>query len=80
MAKTTKANAPAVLGSGRNFTSAEAMGILGYSDTTSFLQAAKRAGIPYVRVSARRIIFRERDLEAWMDARTVGAPIRGRAA
>lgn len=52
------------------------MVLLGYVDSTTFWQAVKRAGIPFVRISARRAIFRERDLEAWFDAQTVGAPVR----
>lgn len=54
----------------------ETMTLFGYSDSTSFWQSVRRAGIPFVRVSARRALFRERDLEAWMDAKTVGAPVR----
>jgi hypothetical protein len=52
------------------------MRLLNYTDSTTFWQAVKRAGVPFIRISARRAIFRERDLEAWMDARTVGAPVR----
>lgn len=52
------------------------MALLGYDDSTSFWQAVRRAGIPFVRISPRRSVFRERDIEAWMDARTVGAPTR----
>lgn len=62
-----------VLSSGRNFTTEEAMRLLDYKDSTTFWQAVRRAGVPFVRVSARKALFRERDLEAWMDARTVGA-------
>jgi predicted DNA-binding transcriptional regulator AlpA len=65
-----------VLSSGRNFSTPEAMSLLGYKGSTEFWQAVRRAGIPYIRISARRAIFRERDLEAWMDAHTVGAPVR----
>jgi hypothetical protein len=65
-----------VLSSGRTFTTEEAMRLFGYKDSTTFFQSVRRAGIPFVRVSARRTIFRERDLEAWMDARTVGTPVR----
>lgn len=55
---------------------AQVMKILGYSDTTSFWQAEKRAGIPYVRISARRAIFEKRAVQAWIDQRTIGAPLR----
>lgn len=48
------------------------MRLFGYTDSTTFWQAVRRAGLPFVRVSSRRAVFRERDLEAWMDARTIG--------
>ena len=62
-----------VLSSGRTFSTEEAMSLLGYKDSTTWWQAVRRAGIPFVRISSRRAVFRERDLEAWMEARTVGA-------
>ena len=66
-------NKPApVLNSGRNFSTTESMSLLDYRDSTTFWQAVRRAGVPFIRISARRAIFRERDLEAWMDARTIG--------
>lgn len=52
------------------------MNLLGYKGSTEFWQAVRRAGIPFVRVSKRRAIFRECDLETWMQARTVGATAR----
>lgn len=77
MSTTHTENKPApVLTSGRTFTTEEAMRLFNYKDSTTFFQAVRRAGIPFIRVSARRAMFRERDLEAWMDARTVGAPAR----
>ena len=69
---TTAKPAPVVLGSGRVLSTEETMAALGYDDRTSFWQAVRRAGLPFVRISARRAVFRERDLEAWMDDRTVG--------
>ena len=75
--KTNKAKPPALLGSGRILSTTETMAITGHSDRTSFWQSVKRAGIPYVRISARRAIFRETDLEAWMRAKTVGTIPRG---
>jgi len=65
-----------LLGSGKVLSTEETMALLGYFDKTTFWQMVKRAGIPHVRLSARRAVFRERDLEAWMDAQTVGAPAR----
>ena len=74
MAPNTTQDRPApVLSSGRTFDTEETMRLFGYSDSTTFWQAVRRAGIPFVRISARRALFRERDLEAWMDARTVGS-------
>jgi excisionase family DNA binding protein len=61
---------------GRTLRTAEAMRLLGYKDSTTFWQAVRRGGLPFVRVSARRALFRECDIEAWMEARTVGAPLR----
>jgi len=60
------------LASGRILSTEETMALLGYGDSTSFWQAVRRAGIPFVRISARRAVFRERDLESWLDARTIG--------
>ena len=80
MSTTHTENKPSpVLSSGRNFSTPEAMSLLGYKDSTTFWQAVRRAGLPFIRVSARRAIFRERDVCAWMDARTVGAPVRSAA-
>jgi len=62
-----------VLSSGRTFSTEEALALFRYEDSTTFWQAVRRAGIPFVRISARRALFRERDLEAWMDACTVGS-------
>lgn len=64
------------LPSGRIITTKDVMSLLGYKDSTTFWQFAKRCGLPFIRVSARRAVFRERDIEAFMDARTVGAPVR----
>ena len=72
MSETTTTVAAPVLSSGRTFKTEEVMNLLGYEDSTTFWQAVRRAGIPFVRVSTRRALFRERDLEAWMQARTVG--------
>ena len=75
-AKSTKPTAPTLLGSGRVLSTEETMRLFGYDDTTSFWQAVRRAGIPFVRISPRRAIFRERDLDAYFDSRTVGASMR----
>jgi predicted DNA-binding transcriptional regulator AlpA len=52
--------------------SREVMHLLGYSDRASFWTAVHAASIPYVRISARRILFERGSLNAWLDARTVG--------
>jgi predicted DNA-binding transcriptional regulator AlpA len=51
---------------------AEVMELFGYADSTTFWQAVRRAGIPFVRVSSRKSLFREHDIEAWMRSRTKG--------
>ncbi len=66
-----------VFSTGRIFQTKDAMQLLGFSDSTSFWQAVKRSGLPYVRISARRAIFRETDLTAWMDSRVIGSVGRG---
>ena len=51
----------------------QVMTILGYTDRSSFWQAVRRSGIPYVRVNARRCIFDREQLMAWIQRRSVGA-------
>jgi len=51
----------------------QVMAMLGYSDRSSFWQAVRRSGIPYVRVNARRCIFDHAQLMAWIQRRSVGA-------
>ena len=46
--------------------------MLGYSDAASFWSAVRKGGILHVRINARRIMFDEQAVNAWLDARTVG--------
>jgi hypothetical protein len=47
--------------------------LLGYTNRSSFFQAVRQAGIPYVRINARRIIFPVAGVRAWLASRTVGS-------
>lgn len=59
--------------SGARFLSAsEVMPMLGYSDRSAFWQACKSAGIPFIRINARRCVFEESSVRSWLDSRTVG--------
>ena len=46
--------------------------MLGYSDAASFWSAVRKGGIPHIRINARRIMFDEAAVRAWLDSRTVG--------
>ena len=52
---------------------AEVFALLGYTDRSAAWQAVKRAGIPFVRINARRCLFEESAVRAWLDAQTVGS-------
>ena len=57
----------------RRFLKTEAvMRLFGYSDRAAFLVAVHSAGIPYVRINARRFLFEESAINAWLESRTVG--------
>lgn len=59
--------------SDRRFLKSETVrNMLGYSDAASFWSAVRKGGIPHVRINARRIMFDEQAVNAWLDARTVG--------
>ena len=60
------------LGGARFLTAKEVKPLLGYTDTAAFWHAVRRAGIPFIRINRRRIIFEESALRAWLDSRTVG--------
>lgn len=54
----------------------QVMTMLGYADRSSFWQSVKRSGIPYIRVNARRCLFDQRQLSAWLLRRSMGTPDR----
>lgn len=46
--------------------------LLGYRSRAEGWRAVKRAGVPFIRVNARKALFDEREVAAWLAARTVG--------
>jgi hypothetical protein len=50
--------------------------LLGYRDSSVGWKAVRRAGIPYVRINARRILFEEVQVRAWIDRHTVGTRMK----
>jgi predicted DNA-binding transcriptional regulator AlpA len=54
--------------------SAEVKKMLGYSSTNAseFLQMIRKERVPFVKLNARRFIFDEAQLAAWIDRRTFG--------
>lgn len=66
---------PLVLNGGR-LSLAQVMERYGYQDPKNAWSAIKAAGIPYIRISARRAFFREEDLRRWEDSRVVGGNFR----
>ena len=56
----------------RLITSQELARILGYSSRPAFWEAVRRAGIPFIRINARRFMFDEAEVEAWLEKRKVG--------
>lgn len=73
---TRTADSPLVICGQRILRPEAVMRQFGYSDCTTFWQAVKRSGCPYIRITKRRAVFREGDLAAWMDARMEGGPVR----
>ena|GEM_PF-1039995 len=65
-------SAAAPLGGARFLTAKQVMPLLSYSDCSGFWQAVKGAGIPFIRINARRCLFEESAVRAWLDSRTVG--------
>lgn len=56
----------------RPLTAREVMPLLGYRSRSVFWSAVHREGIPYLRVSSRKIVFPRAALESWINHRTVG--------
>ena len=61
-----------ILGGMRLLQSHEVKALLGYTDTGAFWAAVRAAGIPHIRINARRIVFEEATLKGWLTSRTVG--------
>lgn len=47
-------------------TSVQVMRAMGYSDRGAFLEAARAAGVPLVRINARKFVFHPDDVAAWI--------------
>ena len=45
------------------------MGLLHYTNRASFWEAVKKEGIPYYRITKRRILFCRRAVERWLKSR-----------
>jgi predicted DNA-binding transcriptional regulator AlpA len=56
----------------RPLTAKEVMPLLGYRTRCALWAAVHREGIPYLRVSSRKIVFPRAALQAWINHRTVG--------
>lgn len=52
--------------------SSEAMRWLNYDNPMAFLRFVRSAGVPHIRLNARRIMFDEAQLNDWLARRTVG--------
>ena len=51
---------------------AEVMKLLRFSDRASFWHTARTAGIPFIRVNARRALWEESAVRDWLNRRSVG--------
>ena len=49
---------------------------LGYADGPSFYRFVRSAGLPHIRLNARRIMFDEATLNDWLARRTIGKAVR----
>ena len=45
---------------------------MGYSDRAAFWSAVRAAGVPFIKINQRKILFEERAVAAWLDSRRVG--------
>lgn len=61
----------------RFITHRQVMPLTGHTDPSAFWQFVHRNGVPFVRLGARRIVFEESALRAWIDSRSVGQKRRG---
>lgn len=69
-------NKPGPLAEERFLKPADIAPLLGvkYSETAraGFWRAVRRAGVPFIRVNDRKMVFEESAVRAWMDSRRVG--------
>lgn len=73
--KKPKSDTAAPFGGTRFLTAKQVMPVLGYTDVGAFWSAVRAAGIPFVRFNARKILFEEKAVEAWIASRTVGGRV-----
>ncbi len=57
-------------------TPAQLFSLLAYSDPSTAWKAVRKAGVPFIRINPRRILFEESQVRAWLDRRTVGNRIK----
>ena len=57
-------------GGHRYLRSTAVMALLGYRNRASFWEFVRRSGVPHVRLNARRIMFEEQALRAWLAHRS----------
>ena len=57
-------------GGHRYLKSAAVMALLGYRNRASFWAFVRHSGVPHVRLNARRIMFEEQALLAWLARRS----------
>jgi len=48
------------------------MRLTGHSDRSAFWQWARRAGMPFIKLSAKRYVIEESAFRAWLNSRTIG--------
>ncbi len=56
-----------LLGGRRYIKSAAVMELLGYQNRAAFWAFIRNAGVPHVRLNARRIMFEEQALSDWLN-------------
>jgi predicted DNA-binding transcriptional regulator AlpA len=65
-----------IIGGLRLLQSSEVKKLFGYTNTSSFWAAVRKAGIPHIRINPRRIVFEEAAVRAWIESKTVGRRAR----
>lgn len=51
----------------------DVMTLLGYKNRQAFFEAARRTGMPMIRLSKRRFVFEQTSLDRWIASRVVGS-------